>query len=211
MSTVYLLRHGIRLDVDDPVYSPHYLKRPDDVPLSARGIAQARETAEFLRGRSIEAIYASPFFRALQTAQPIAETLDLPIRVENGFMEMLRPETFAGYPEVLPADERAKVFPRVDPAYQSFSCASYPEPDFEADVVDRVNRALQPVLKTSHGRTILIVGHGASVEAVGHLLRPGSLDAFEKKMCALNKYSLRRGGWVHEYGTIEHLSGETVS
>lgn len=210
MDTVYLLRHGIRLDVDDPVYCAHYLKRSDDVPLSARGNRQAWETADFLRDRNIGLIYASPFFRALQTAHPVAETLGLSIKVENGFMEMLRPETFGGYPDILPVDERAIVFPRVDSMYQSCSDASYPELDFETSVVSRVNRALQPILGSSDSRTILIVGHGRSVEAVGHLLQPGSLRVFEKKMCALNKYTFRGGIWRHDFGTTEHLTEETV-
>lgn len=210
IDTVYLLRHGIRLDVDDPVYCAHYLKRPDDVPLSVRGNRQARETAGFLRDRDIGLIFASPFFRALQTAHPIAERLGLSIKVEHGFMEMLRPETFDEYPCLLAFDERVTVFPLIDSMYQTCSDASYPELDFEASVVPRVNRALQPILRRGDSRAILIVGHGKSVEAVGHLLQPGSLRVFEKKMSALNKYTLRGGNWRHDFGTTEHLTEETV-
>lgn len=58
-----------------------------EVPLNARGEAQAREAAALLRGQRIGAIHASPLGRARRTAEIVAEALGLPVRIENLLQE----------------------------------------------------------------------------------------------------------------------------
>jgi 2,3-bisphosphoglycerate-dependent phosphoglycerate mutase len=55
-----LVRHGVKEAV------------PGDAPLSSVGRRQAEATAQYLAGRSIQAVYSSPLRRALQTARTIA-------------------------------------------------------------------------------------------------------------------------------------------
>lgn len=52
-----------------------------DVPLTARGLAQAEDAAKALVGRGITAIYVSALSRAGQTAARIARALDLDVTV----------------------------------------------------------------------------------------------------------------------------------
>lgn len=60
-----------------------------DVPLNERGRLQAQALAGALRARyQLDAIYASPLQRAVATAQPLAEALDLPVQIEPGLIEM---------------------------------------------------------------------------------------------------------------------------
>jgi len=57
-----------------------------DLPLSEVGLAQAQRVAEWLRDEPIQAIYSSPLTRAVQTAQPLAELLRLPVQIRRGLI-----------------------------------------------------------------------------------------------------------------------------
>lgn len=53
-----------------------------DIALNKLGRAQARRAAEWLREEPIRAIYSSPLSRAMDTAEPLAQVLGLPIQPE---------------------------------------------------------------------------------------------------------------------------------
>jgi broad specificity phosphatase PhoE len=58
-----------------------------DPRLTPLGQAQAEAAAEALRGQPITRILASPYTRALQTAQPTARALGLQVQVHPGIRE----------------------------------------------------------------------------------------------------------------------------
>ena len=66
---LYVIRHG------DPTYSPDAL-----TPLGQR---QAEAVGRRLAEHGLDRIYSSPLNRALQTAQPVAELLKLPVQIED--------------------------------------------------------------------------------------------------------------------------------
>ena len=74
-----LVRHG-RPNEEDPA-------RPHDPPLRADGRAQAEAVAARLALEGITRIVSSPMARALQTAQPLADRLGLPIDIIEGWAE----------------------------------------------------------------------------------------------------------------------------
>ncbi|WP_432990334.1 histidine phosphatase family protein [Dactylosporangium sp. CA-233914] len=83
MTTLHLVRHGEsewnvarRLQGQTPY-----------VPLTPRGHRQARATAEALRGTAARAVYTSDLLRARQTAEHIADVLDVPIRLRPDLRE----------------------------------------------------------------------------------------------------------------------------
>ena len=59
-----------------------------DTPLNPRGIAQAREAAEALRGRGIRSLVASPLSRARRTAEIVADALGLDVEIEPALREV---------------------------------------------------------------------------------------------------------------------------
>ena len=59
-----------------------------DIPLNDRGRDQARDAARILAGVAVSAIVASPLSRAHETATIIAETLGLPVEVDEAFREV---------------------------------------------------------------------------------------------------------------------------
>jgi broad specificity phosphatase PhoE len=81
-----LLRHG------QSEFNLHFTatKRDpgiEDPRLTPLGQAQAEAAAQALRGQGLLRILASPYTRALQTAAPLARTLDLPVEVHPGIRE----------------------------------------------------------------------------------------------------------------------------
>jgi 2,3-bisphosphoglycerate-dependent phosphoglycerate mutase len=59
-----------------------------DYPLTAKGVLQAQQTADYFRTRDISAIYASPLKRAAQTASIIAAALGLEPVIFEEFREI---------------------------------------------------------------------------------------------------------------------------
>lgn len=92
---LYLVRHGQSVgntlpDRDMP-----------DSPLTELGRSQAERVAIHLRDRGISAIYSSPLIRAMQSAQPLARLLGLPIHVMKTLYEVREGSRFIGLSQQL--------------------------------------------------------------------------------------------------------------
>ena len=74
-----LVRHGRPNEIDSKI--------PGDPSLNADGWRQARAVAKLLAGEGVTRIVASPMLRALETAQPLAERLGLPVDIVAGWAE----------------------------------------------------------------------------------------------------------------------------
>src|SRR4030067_2492051 len=59
-----------------------------DVPLNARGIAQAEETAQSLSNVKFAAIYSSDLARARQTAEALSRIVGLPVQTDARLREI---------------------------------------------------------------------------------------------------------------------------
>ena len=75
MPTLLLIRHG----ENDYVKKHRLAGRLPGVNLNENGRQQALAIAEKLANAPIKAIYSSPLERALQTAEPLAKALNLPV------------------------------------------------------------------------------------------------------------------------------------
>lgn len=62
-------------------------ERPHDPPLHKEGWRQAHAVARLLAGEGITRVASSPLLRALQTAQPLAQRLGLPVEEIEGWAE----------------------------------------------------------------------------------------------------------------------------
>ncbi|KAL3451852.1 histidine phosphatase superfamily [Aspergillus insuetus] len=127
LDTIYLVRHGNRnnwtIDLDNNTYIPEFptpTGNPADPTLNASGIKQSYELAEYISGDGFEPkpslVYSSPFYRCVQTIQPVVEALNrkggdaemrhlgVSVRVENGLGEW-----FGGIPFTLPPPSSATI------------------------------------------------------------------------------------------------------
>jgi broad specificity phosphatase PhoE len=174
MHQVFLVRHALRADTEDPAWGKT-AARPDDPPLSASGFEQARAVGAYLEPRGIAALYCSPFLRALQTAQMIYEQTLIPFRADEALSEWLRPTWFSAKPQFLSADELQKEFSGYDASYRSSTVATFPEAEEGTDVYTRVKQFLEALDRKESGNVVL-VGHGASMTQAVRALCGEGLD-----------------------------------
>jgi broad specificity phosphatase PhoE len=82
ITVVHLLRHG-------EVHNPNHVLygRLPGYHLSANGRMMADAAADYFDGRPVAAVFASPLERAQETAQPVAERLNLPIVTDDLLIE----------------------------------------------------------------------------------------------------------------------------
>ena len=80
---LYCIRHG-----ESSYNAEGRIQGQSDVPLSELGRRQSEAVAAALAEVPIEAVYASPLRRAMQTARPVAERLNLEIQTDPRLMEV---------------------------------------------------------------------------------------------------------------------------
>lgn len=83
MKTLYLVRHG-----ETDSNAAGITMGQKDVPLNARGLAQARQTADWLARHPIARIVSSDLSRAMATATPLAEALGLAVESDVRLREL---------------------------------------------------------------------------------------------------------------------------
>ena len=132
----------------------------EDVPLNERGRAQAQALATSLAASrtdvSIAAVYSSPLRRALATAQPLAQALDLEVQTEDGLIEM-----DVGEAEGRPLTELQERFPDFLRAWRSDQVADVPMPGGESlrQVQERAWGAVESLRERHDNETVAVVSH----------------------------------------------------
>jgi broad specificity phosphatase PhoE len=193
--TVWIARHANRLDFVNPDWFLTAEKRYDP-PLSDDGIIQAQQLAQRLQTEKIKHIFASPFLRTVQTAQEIAEKLDLTIKIETGLSEWLNPEWMTENPEKETLTNLARTYPRLDLTYQAQISAIYPET--ETAVIKRAGETAK-ILVNQNQEDILLIAHGASVlGALMGLLAIEQPPQIKIGLCSLTKLVRNGQKWELE-------------
>lgn len=120
-----------------------------DVPLTERGLEQARLLAKNAVCMGIDLIIASPLLRARQTAQAVSDAIGAPILIDERLIEL----DFGIY-------EGA---PRSDPGFQYTRAqfpTRYPGGESAFQLCHRVYSCLEDVKRKYDGKTVLLVCHG---------------------------------------------------
>jgi probable phosphoglycerate mutase len=154
VTRLYLIRHGQSAGNAEGRFGGH-----SSVPLSELGRQQARLTAEALAKEKIEAIYSSDLLRAVQTAKPLAEMVDVPIVQTPAFRErnvgVLEGLTFSESKERFPKDYYALVNRHVH--YVITKGESY------RHLLRRAVRELRHVLRDHEGEKIAVFSHTGTI------------------------------------------------
>ena len=151
MTTFLLIRHALC----DPV-GRSIAGRTPGVHLNDAGRRQATALARRLGGLSIAAIRSSPLERAMETAQPLAGALGLPVDQDTGLTEV----DFGEW--------TGRTLPELDslPEWRDFnqrrSSAKIPGGETMADVVSRSLATLEMIRGSPElrGRLVALVSHG---------------------------------------------------
>ncbi|MBC1220432.1 histidine phosphatase family protein [Nostoc sp. UCD121] len=202
---VWIARHANRLDFVNPDWFLTAERRYDP-PLSDDGMVQAQQLARRLKKENISHIFASPFLRTVQTANAVAELLNLPIKLETGLSEWLNPVWMTEEPERLSTPALAKLFPRIDTSYTSRIAAKYPET--HEKVRERSGQTARCLATEFFPEDILLVAHGASVLG-GAMGLVGEIAKTEVKasLCSLVKVVREDPEWLLELtGDTSHLT-----
>jgi probable phosphoglycerate mutase len=160
-----LIRHAvpIRREVADG---------PADPELSEAGWKQARLLATYLETESIDALYASPMQRAMQTATPLAESAGLPIRVVDDVAEYDRNSN-----EYVPVEELKA---SNDPRWHEMLAGSWNvAEESEQEFVDRVTAGIEGIIAANHSSKVAVVCHGGVINAyIARILGLGNQRGF---------------------------------
>ncbi len=206
--TVYLVRHGHRLDeINKKWYEKEGLNKYDP-PLSEKGFEQAQKLAQRLQQEPIDMLFTSPYWRAIQTAHPIAEALDLPLYVENGIGEWLGRSMIPHEPNIMPAFQRRDEFPMLEFSHNPRVIPHYPET--VAECFDRLENTMTQLLDSYEGN-LLIVGHGRTVTGLAHRLVGKPESHFKLNNAGITKLDYENGKWLLRLNSDDtHLTAETM-
>ncbi len=177
---LYCIRHG-----ESSYNAEGRIQGQSDVPLSELGRRQGEAVAAVLAGEPIEAIYASPLRRAMQTARPVADALELEIHTDRRLMEV-----HAGVFQDKLRSELDELYP------EELACWRSGDPDFvipggesRRDLMRR-GRAVFDEIRRSGREQVAVVTHGGLLAAA---------------MKALLEIPARRHPFVLHNGSISQL------
>jgi broad specificity phosphatase PhoE len=183
MTRILLIRHGETELTGRVLYG-----RMSGVHISAEGCRQAQALSQGLKERyQVNEIISSPLERALETAQYLADTLNLPISTDDGIVE-LDYGNWMGltFEEIRESDE-----------WQHYnrlrSVSSPPQGESMMQVQARAWTALERIL-SRHAHlersTVAVVSHGDVIRALLILLLGMPLDhihRFEVSLASLSE------------------------
>jgi len=157
MTELWLVRHG-QTDWN----LANIVQGHSDIPLYDTGLTQARELAEKLSGTHFDALYCSDLLRARQTADILAESLNLEVVIEPRIRE-IRQGVWEGYsiPEILlmfPEEFRRKNENPLVPAAEGAESV--------AEVVRRMVGVANELRERHMGQRLLLVTHGFAIAAL---------------------------------------------
>ncbi len=176
-----------------------------DTNLSNLGHKQASALADRLQGYSISTIYSSDLQRALQTAQPIAKRLGLPIisdaRLRERNMGIFQGLTFAEIKKKFPTEH--KKFMTWDPDYV------IPDGESSRQKFERTIACFDEIAEYESGNEILVVSHGGTIDALFRYALGLSLSQprkYKNFNASINRFYRTEDTWMlATWGEVSHL------
>jgi probable phosphoglycerate mutase len=132
-----------------------------DPRLSAEGVAQAARLPDALARFPIQRVVSSPQVRAIETAQPVADALGVPVEVDERFAEYDR-----DLPHYIPVEQIAAENPA---ELQRLINGQLPSGVDEAAFLARVSSAVDDLVAgAAHDDTVAVFGHGGVINVLLH-------------------------------------------
>ncbi|KAK6540080.1 hypothetical protein TWF694_008910 [Orbilia ellipsospora] len=182
LETIYVVRHGFRSnwvvsndgEYNATIKSPTGI--PSDPPLTSYGVDQAKQLGIHLASLDIKPqhIYSSPYYRCLQTSEPIAKELGIGIEgVEGGIAEWFGTAPF-DHPLPATPELLKTFFPMLNTEYQQIITPAV-RGETMAQVHNRAAYTLTRLIdyldkKHPEVDAIVLVSHAATVIATGRAL-----------------------------------------
>ncbi|MBU1085482.1 MAG: histidine phosphatase family protein [Candidatus Beckwithbacteria bacterium] len=190
MTIIYLARHGEYENPDKII--PFRTKR---IPLSKKGKAQSNQIAHYLFNKNITVIYSSPLLRTKQTAEIIAEKLNLKLRFSKLILETRSP--FQGMN--LKKFKNKKFITFRHPYHIKNKGETLDE------IFKRANKLFQRVLEKHKDQNVLLVSHGDPCMAIIYGLATNDINNyFQDSQTYIPKGGLAK--FDFENTTLKHFS-----
>ncbi len=156
-TTFLLIRHGQTAWNKDVRF-----RGRADLPLDDTGRVQARRVADRLRSQPIRAVYASPLSRAVETARPLADALNLPVQPRPGLLDI----DYGEWQGLTPEEVSAR-WPELHRLWQqSPDRVAIPGGESLPVVQRRAMTALASLTERHGGETVVLVGHQVVNKAI---------------------------------------------
>jgi broad specificity phosphatase PhoE len=150
VTRLYLVRHGQSAGNAEGRFGGH-----SATPLSDLGREQARLTAQALARENIGVIYSSDLLRTMQTAEPLAELLNIPVVATPAFRER-----HVGVLEGLTFDESKEAHPRDYYALVNRNIHHViTDGESYRHLLRRATDELRNILRTHQGEKIAVFSH----------------------------------------------------
>jgi broad specificity phosphatase PhoE len=132
-----------------------------DVPLNARGREQARALGASLTNVPLAAIYSSDLRRAAETAEIVAEQLQLPLRVDAALREI----DVGSWQGLTLTQLRVRV-PEAVTRWEETGERGWDEGESHDDMLRRVVEAIRSIAVRHSDEEVLVVSHGGPIGAL---------------------------------------------
>lgn len=166
-----------------------------DVPLSVRGHAQARATANALAPEGFAALYSSDLIRARQTAEATAHLIHLPVQQLTGLRER-HCGTFQGltYAEMAERDPDGHARYRArDPHFAPAGGESLHA------LARRIEATFDTLVERHPGKSVAVFTHGGVLDILYRRVSRQPLDTprdFTIPNCGINWIEVFQGQWT---------------
>lgn len=170
MTYLFLIRHG----ENEWVETGKLAGRTLDVHLNEKGHQQSAALVERLTGQPITAIYSSPLVRCIETAQPLAQRLELPIWEEPDLLEVdYGAWRGAALKELSqkPEWQLVQIYP---------SGFRFPDGETLREVQSRAVAALERIRTQHPGEAVALFAHGDILRTVLAWYLGTPLDLFQR-------------------------------
>ena len=170
MTYLFLIRHG----ENDWVDTGKLAGRTPGVHLNEKGRNQSAALADRLKIQPFSAIYSSPLVRCVETAQPLADALDLPVREEPGVIEVDYGEWRGAALKDLskkPEWQLVQIYP---------GGFRFPEGETLREVQNRVVTTLERIRKEHEGEAVAVFAHGDVIRTALAYYVGAPLDLFQR-------------------------------
>jgi probable phosphomutase (TIGR03848 family) len=197
MTTVYLVRHGLTAQTGRLLYG-----RTPGIDLDHRGRAQAEELVSRFDGVRVTAVYSSPLERCVQTVEPLAAARRVPVRTDEGLLEM---DAGAWTGRTLRQLRRARAWETVQRSPSTFAFPGGGEafPDAQTRAVGAIER----IARRHRRGAVVVATHGDIARiAIAHFM--GSpLDAFQRVVIDTVGVSVLELGGPHPHLLLVNDTG----
>lgn len=190
MELLCLVRHG-----ETDWNRDRRFQGAEDIPLNAVGAEQARRCGLWLAREHWDVVLSSPLLRAKASAEIIAAHVGAkPVRV----LRDLRERDY-GDASGLTSEELASRYPD----------GLVPNMEARANVAQRAMRALERTVSRHVGMRVIVVSHGALINAVLDKISRGQIGSGKTvlKNACVNRITHENGRWaVESYNSTGHLT-----